>query len=182
MIEISEVLYQWQQGRSKTKIAESLGITRPTVRNYLKQATAAGLTTDSSPGEVATIALSVTAKVSGNKAAAPAIAAIAVHEERIKELLKERDITAKQIWRLLSEAGHCFSERSINRYVQQIAPSQPSVTVRLEVDPGTQVQVDFGQATLTFAGVRKRLWAFVMTLSYSRHRFVRFVEHQDIAT
>jgi len=57
MIEISEVLYQWQQGRSKTKIAESLGITRPTVRNYLKQATAAGLTTDSSPGEVATIAL-----------------------------------------------------------------------------------------------------------------------------
>lgn len=66
MIEISEVLYQWQQGRSKTKIAESLGITRPTVRNYLKQATAAGLTTDSSPAEVATIASSVTAKVSGN--------------------------------------------------------------------------------------------------------------------
>ena len=182
MIEISEVLYQWQQGRSKTKIAESLGITRPTVRNYLNQATAAGLTTDSSPGEVATIALSVTAKVSGNKTAAPAIAAIAVHEKRIKELLKERDMTAKQIWRLLSEAGHRFSERSINRYVQQIAPSQPTVTVRLEVDPGTQAQVDFGQATLTFAGVRKRLWAFVMTLSYSRHRFVRFVEHQDIAT
>ena len=26
MIEISEVLYQWQQGRSKTKIADSLGI------------------------------------------------------------------------------------------------------------------------------------------------------------
>lgn len=60
MIEISEVLYQWQQGRSKTKIGESLGISRPTVRNYLNQATAAGLTTDSSPGEVATIALSVT--------------------------------------------------------------------------------------------------------------------------
>ena len=104
MIEISEVLYQWQQGRSKTKIAESLGISRPTVRNYLNQATAAGLTTDSSPGEVATIALSVTAKVSSNKTAAPAIAAIAVHETRIKELLKERDMTAKQIWRLLSEA------------------------------------------------------------------------------
>lgn len=47
----------------------------------------------------------MTAKVSGNKATAPAIAAIAVHEERIKELLKERDMTAKQIWRLLSEAG-----------------------------------------------------------------------------
>jgi len=35
---------QWQQGRSKIKIAESLEITRPTVRNYLKLAVVAGLT------------------------------------------------------------------------------------------------------------------------------------------
>lgn len=182
MIEISEVLYQWQQGRGKSKIAESLGITRPTVRNYLKLAVAAGLTTDSSPDKVTAIALSVTAKVSGSKSAAPVLTAIAAHETQIKEWLKERDMTAKQIWRLLSESGHAFSERSINRYIQQVAPSSPAVTVRLEVDPGTQAQVDFGQATLTFAGVRKRLWAFVMTLSYSRHRFVRFVEHQDVAT
>lgn len=183
MIEISEVMYQWQQGRSKSKIAESLGITRPTVRNYLNLAIAAGLTTESSPGDVAVIALSITAKVSGIKSvSAPALDAIAVHEERIKELLAEPDMTAKQIWRLLSEAGHRFSERSINRYIQRVAPSKPAVTVRLEVDPGTQAQVDFGRATLSLGAVRKRLWAFVMTLSYSRHRFVRFVEHQDVAT
>lgn len=182
MIEISEVLYQWQQGRSKSKIAESLGITRPTVRNYLNLAVGCGLTTGSSPDEVTTIALSVAAKVSGSRSAAPVLTAIAAHETQIKEWLQERDMTAKQIWRLLTESGHSFSERSINRYIQQVAPSSPAVTVRLEVDPGTQAQVDFGQATLTFAGVRKRLWAFVMTLSYSRHRFVRFVEHQDVAT
>ena len=157
MIEISEVLYQWQQGRSKSKIAESLGITRPTVRNYLNQAVTAGLTVQSSPEEVAVITQAVTAKVSGSKAAAPALTAITVHEERIKEWLQERDMTAKQIWRLLSESGHCFSERSINRYIQRIAPSVPAVTVRLEVDPGTQGQVDFGQVTLNLAGVRKRL-------------------------
>lgn len=182
MIEISEVLYQWQQGRSKSRIAKSLGITRPTVRSYLNLAVASGLTAESSPDEVTALALAVTAKVSGAKAAAPALAAIAVHEEQIKTWLQERDMTAKQIWRLLSESGHCFSERSINRYIQKIAPSVPAVTVRLEVEPGTQGQVDFGQVTLNLAGVRKRLWAFVLTLSYSRHRFVRFVEHQDIAT
>ena len=55
MIEISEVLYQWQQGRNKSKIAESLGITRPTVRNYLKLAVAAGLSLQNSPGDVAAI-------------------------------------------------------------------------------------------------------------------------------
>lgn len=183
MIEISEVMYQWQQGRSKSKIAESLGITRPTVRNYLKLAMAAGLTPESSPGDVAVISLSVASRGTGKKSvSAPALEAISVHEERIKKLLAEPDMTAKQIWRLFSEAGHSFSERSINRYIQLVAPSVSAVTVRLEVDPGTQAQVDFGRATLTLGEERKRLWAFIMTLSYSRHRFVRFVEHQDVAT
>jgi hypothetical protein len=160
MIEISEVLYQWQQGRNKSKIAESLGISRPTLRNYLKLALAAGLKVGSTPEEAAAIALLVRAKVSGGRlVATPALEAISVYEERIKELLKEPDMTARQIWRLLCEAGCRFSERSINRYVQQLVPSEPAVTVRLEVDPGTQAQVDFGLATLTLDGARKRLWA-----------------------
>ena len=155
MIEISEVMYQWQQGRSKSKIAESLGITRPTVRSYLKLAVAAELTTESNPVEVAAIAVSLQTRVSGSTTvSAPALTAIAAHEERIKKLLAEPDMTAKQIWRLLGEAGHRFSERSLNRYIGQIAPSQPAVTVRLEVDPGTQGQVDFGQVTLTLDGKR----------------------------
>lgn len=56
------------------------------------------------------------------------------------------------------------------------------VTVRLETSPGEQAQVDFGQVTLNLGETRKRVWAFVMTLSYSRHRFVRFVERQDVQT
>jgi len=35
MIELSEVLYQWQKGQNITRIAASLGISRPTVRKYL---------------------------------------------------------------------------------------------------------------------------------------------------
>ena len=57
------------------------------------------------------------------------------------------------------------------------------MTVRLESAPGQQAQVDFGLAQVSFAdGQRRRLWVFLMTLSYSRHRFVRFVERQDVAT
>lgn len=183
MIEISEVLHQWQQGRSKTKISESLGIARPTLRKYLQLAMTAGLNALSSTTELAAIALSVQSIVAGNRTpAAPVRDEIAHHDERIRQLLEEPDITARQIWRLLTESGFCFSERSVNRYVRQIVPNAPAVTVRIEVPPGSQVQVDFGQVRLVLGGVRKRLWAFVMTLSYSRHRFVRFVEHQDVAT
>ena len=182
MIEISEVLYQWQQGRNKSKIAASLGITRPTLRKYLDMATAAGLTRVSSAEEVAAIALSVQASVTGGKTPAPARDAISVHHDWIKELLGEPDMTARQIWRLLSESGHLFSERSVNRYVKLVAPDQPNVTVRIEVPPGSQAQVDFGQVKLDIGGKRTKVWAFVLTLSYSRHRFVRFEERQDVAT
>lgn len=123
MIEISEVLYQWQQRRNKSQIAASLGITRPTLRKYLDLATAAGLTMVSSAEEVAAIALSVQASVAGGKAPAPARDAIAVHHDWIKELLTEPDMTARQVCRLLSESGHHFSERSVNRYVNLIAPA-----------------------------------------------------------
>lgn len=183
MIEISEVLYQWQQGRNKSAIAGSLGISRPTLRNYLKLALAAGLTVNSSSAEVAAIAGAVQAQVSGGKQQpAPAREALAAHEERIRQLLAEPDMTARQIWRLVTEAGYQGSERSVNRYVRQLVPEQPAVTVRLEVPPGSQAQVDFGQVTLTLGATRRRVWAFIMTLSYSRHRFVRFVERQDVAT
>jgi len=52
----------------------------------------------------------------------------------------------------------------------------------LEVEPGSQAQVDFGYVGMMVDPLTKRLrksWVFLMTLSYSRHRFVRFVFRQD---
>jgi transposase len=94
-------------------------------------------------------------------------------------------MTIKQVWRLLREDRPpiLVSYPSVKRFVHHhVAPKTPRTTVRLETPPGRQAQVDFGQVHLRIAGQRTRLWAFVMTLAYSRHRFVRFVEHQDIQT
>jgi len=59
------------------------------------------------------------------------------------------------------------------------------VTVRIETPPGDEAQVDFGYAGLMYDPTmqkKRKAWAFIMTLSYSRHRFVRFVFHQGIPT
>ncbi|MDO3380314.1 hypothetical protein [Geoalkalibacter halelectricus] len=40
--------------------------------------------------------------------------------------------------------------------------------------------VDFGSARVRFGETVRQLWVFVLTLSFSRHRFVRFVERQDL--
>ena len=184
MNDFAEVLYHWQKDQNKTQIAASLGISRPTVRKYLKIAQAAGLTKESDAAELARILCEI------KNAALPVSVSpgvvrrgIACHEQAITMWLDEPDMTAKQIKRLLAEKGELFSYTSIKRYVREIRPSSsPAVTVRLETDAGDQGQVDFGQVTLLLGEVKKKAWAFIMVLSYSRHRFVRFVERQDANT
>src|SRR4030066_236760 len=59
----------------------------------------------------------------------------------------------------------------------------PFVPVRIEVEAGSQAQVDLGYAGMMVdpaTGKLRRAWAFIMTLSFSRHRFVRFIFRSDV--
>ena len=184
MIEVAEVVYHWQKGQSKTQIAKSLGISRPTVRKYLKIAEDAGLTREADATATAKVVDALDKALNPSPANEGAVQqALAVYDENIKTWLSEPDMTAKQIWRLINELGNSFSYTSVKRYVRKLSPDMSrQVTIRLETPAGEQAQVDFGQVTLTFGEIRKRVWAFIMTLAFSRHRFVRFVERQDTAT
>jgi transposase len=183
--EINEVLYQWQQGHSKSAISRRLGMSRPTVRRHISAAVQLGLSTVSSPSEVASISFELQERLSRSRGNdAPAREDISALEAQIVAFIGQPDMTIRQMWRLFQGQGHTFSESSLKRYIRQThsAVSAP-VTIRMETEPGQQAQVDFGQMKVTFAdGSTKRLWAFVMSLSYSRHRFVRFVQRQDITT
>jgi len=146
MIELSEVLYQWQKGQNITRIAASLGISRPTVRKYLNVAIAAGLSqqedlpaTEHVLNEIANAARPVSSPVGAVQQA------ISQFETIISAWLSEPDMTATQICRLLKERGQIFSYSSVKRYVRNLKPdvSRP-VTVRLETGAGEQGQVDFG--------------------------------------
>ena len=53
MNDFAEVLFHWQKGQNNSKIAASLGISRPTVRKYLEIAQATGLTKESGPDDLA---------------------------------------------------------------------------------------------------------------------------------
>ena len=62
-------------------------------------------------------------------------------------------------------------------------PRQPRATVRFETDPGEQAQVDWGSFAYEGQDGRKhRLWAFVMVLGWSRAIYVEFVRRADVAT
>ena len=60
---------------------------------------------------------------------------------------------------------------------------QVQATVRFETEPGEQAQVDWGSfAYVDERGRKRRMWAFVMVLSWSRAIYVEFVRRADTAS
>jgi transposase len=188
MNEVVEIIYQWHQGGSLKGIPRSLGVDRDTVRKYVRLAQQAGVHRDQPFPEEAELVRRLQAiQDSGDPRETPAQDLIAPHRDWIASLLGKEEIEAKQVWRLFLEKtglkiGYCTMKRYLRSQFQWGAPP---VTVRMEVEPGTQAQVDFGYVGLMgdpSLGKKRKAWAFVMTLSYSRHRFVWFVFRQDVAT
>lgn len=182
MIEIDELLYRWQQGHSISQIARSLGQSRQTVRKYLRLAEKHGATVDGDQAQRTRVLADLKAKEAPSSAIpSQGQRRLAPYQEQIRLWLSEPDMTMKQIWRLLRERGVKLSYPSVKRYIRSsVAPATPKVTVRLETPPGQQAQVDFGKIRVQLGETPRALWVFVMTLSFSRHRFVRFVERQDL--
>ena len=181
MIEVKEVLYQWQRGTSKIGIARSLGMSRNTVKRMIKQARLLGLGQE----EEAVVLARLQAKYAKRgRGAGEAQALIASQHGQIVEWLAMPDMTVRQMVRLFKKQDQQISESSLRRYLRAAnLSSSTKPTVHLEMTPGEQAQVDFGYVGYMWdpATQRKRkTYAFVMLLAYSRYRFVRFVFQQDM--
>ena len=191
MNEIVEMVYQWHQGKSIQGIERSFGTDRKTIRKYVRLAQAVGVCRGKPFPEGAQLIGRMKSLGDGKMLRklpkTPATELIAAHREWIEEKLQDSQMTAKQVWRLLREekgirTGYCTVKRYLRAEFEfGVAP----VTVRLEVAPGSQAQVDFGYVGMMVDPLTKKLrktWVFLMPLSYSRHRFVRFVFRQDVST
>jgi transposase len=85
--------------------------------------------------------------------------------------------------RMLHERGFPGSVVQLRRVVRKLRPSRREVFLRLQALPGEAAQVDwadFGEVTLGRA--KRRLSAFVLTLSYSRLSYVEFFFDQTLAS
>lgn len=188
MIEIEEVLYQWLKGVSIKGICRSLNISRNTVRKAIAQAQELGLSLQSRTEEIEELRSLLSAGTNNSKPAsfrAPAQHYLATHHQQIEQWYQLPYMTAVQMVRLFREQDIRISETSLRRYIAQHFPPLPKSTVHLETVPGRQAQVDFCAAGMMIDPLTQKLrkaYGFVMSLSHSRHRFVRFVFSQDVAT
>ena len=186
--DIAEILVHWQAGRSLRQIAHSLGVDRNTVRKYVVLAISLGYQQASprlSQQEWSVILQQQAAPFADPASRSLVFVEIARYHEEIAAGLAHNHATT--IWqRLRDERGLQASRRSFYRYLEAHFPEhgkQAQLTVRRDDPPaGQEAQVDFGYLGVwsdPISGKKRKLWAFCMVLSYSRHMFISVVSRID---
>ena len=89
-------------------------------------------------------------------------------------------LSAQRIYQdLVCDHGFTGSYHAVKRFVRQLRQTQPIPFVRMEVEPGAEAQVDFGQgAWVMVEGKRKRPHLFRVVLSHSRKGYSEVVWRQ----
>ena len=148
-------------GRSIRGIARELGVSRNSVRRYLR-----------SPG------------VPKEKPRRRRASKLDPYTDHIDTRLSESLDNCVVLLRELRALGYNGGYTILKDYVQpRRRRRQPKATVRFETDPGEQAQVDWGSLVyIDEDGRKRRMWAFVMVLSWSRSIYVEFVRRADVAT
>jgi hypothetical protein len=187
MIEVSEILYRLNKGMFKRQICRSLGVSRNTIRQIEKQAEGLGFKKGISGDEdIAEISKKIM-EARKNKPKNPngIQMLLSKRHKQIEAWLEQPYMTIIQVMRLLAENGQIVSETSLRRYINNNFIKACNSTVHLETKPAKQAQVDYGYVGMMLDPVLNKLrrtYAFIMTLSHSRHRFVYFVFKQDVAS
>ncbi len=91
-------------------------------------------------------------------------------------LAKYPRLRASRLWAMVRARGYDGSKSGFRAIVGRLRPQRVAEAyLRRSVLPGQEAQVDWAHfGTITMGRARRELFAFVMVLSYSRFRFVRF--------
>jgi transposase len=183
VLDIREMLRQMRLGASDRGIAKAMRASRNTVRKYRTWAKEQGLLSGELPPTDRMLAL---LQATMPEVPPPAADSSVEPHRQVVEAWRERGLEAQAIHQKLVK-DHAFrgSYSAVWRFVQDLEAGQPAATVRIEVAPGEEAQVDFGYVGKLLdlrTGQWRRAWAFVMTLSFSRHMYIEFVFDQSVET
>jgi len=181
-MDIREILRRLRKGQSDRAVAQALGIDRKTVGRYRNWAAEQELL----EGRLPPLSdLHQLVNETLNTALPPQnVSSVERYREQVEKLRRD-NVEIAAIHERLQERGYSGSYASVHRFVRQLEPVTPDVTVRVETRPGEEAQVDFGYAGRMIdpdTGELRKTWAFVMTLSWSRHQYVEFVFDQKVET
>lgn len=182
-LDVRELMRRLRAGESHRAIARDLGVARKTVTKYRDVAREEGfLEGPLPPAQELDRCLVERMPESG----LPRQEFKAGPYREVVEDLRRRGVEVMALFqRLRDDHGFAGSYSGVLRYVRHLEGMNPTGFVRLEVTPGEEAQVDFGSAGEMVdprTGEIRKAWAFVMTLSWSRHQYSTFVFDQKLGT
>jgi transposase len=188
--DIKEILVHWDAGEPVSVIARTLGYSRPTVRKYIHAVQRVGLVRGSrrhSEAQWEHLAHAAISQVAQPRPRGVVTAHVAAYHTYIAQRIDT--VRVSVLYQRLRDEHHlAASWGSFYRYVRAQWPDRvrraPRVTVRLDdPPPGNEAQVDFFYVGPWFdpeVQRTRRLYAFLMTLSASRHQFLYPVLAEDL--
>jgi transposase len=181
--QVQDIVHRLRKDQSVRSIARDLGCGRETVGRYRRIAQENGFLCAEQPlasqEDISAATASLFTRRLSNVSTVEPFRAV------VEDML-EKDREARAIHRRLCRShNYTGSYGSVLRFVRKLRPLVPEAVVRIETEPGKQAQVDFGTVGKMWDTVTKRervAYCFVMTVSWSRHAYVRFVFSQRIPT
>lgn len=185
IMDILGLLQHMRAGDSDREISRVLKVHRKTVKKYRQWANNYQLLEVEKLPPLETIQNWLDVAF-GQKRPSHMVSSVEPFRAEVEQWLEE-NLTIKAIYIRLQHRDYPGSYGSVRRFVNRIKAdnTQPNITVRVERPPGDEAQVDFGYAGTLYdeeSGREQRAWAFVMTLSWSRHQYVEFVTNQRLET
>jgi len=159
-----------------------MGVSRPTVHKYHELAKREGYLEKESgiPDEETLV------KVLGPGPKPPRIVSSLEPYGEVVEKLWKQGIEKVAIWQRLRDSyGYQGSYSAVRRYLAHLETEPGEAYVRIQTAAGEEMQVDFGAVGQLFdpgSGRIRPAYAFVATLSYSRHQYVELVFDQKVVT
>lgn len=103
--------------------------------------------------------------------------------EYLRKRMDEGVWNAHKLYGEIRARGYAGSETQVRGWMHPLRAARAAqATVRFETEPGQQAQVDWGHfGTIQHHGRQMRLYAFVMTLGWSRAMYVEFATSADEA-
>src|SRR6266508_4404765 len=186
LVQVVEVLRRWQAKETVRAIARGMGLSRNSVRKYLREAEKLGLTAGGfQPSDEQILQLSGLSYSAPAARAAPKTTELKPYRDQIGHWIEKEHCQLTRVAELLAQHGAIVSYNTLRRYVQAegLAPTQRDTVRMADTAPGEVAQFDFGQLGLLpdpATGKRKLVWALNIVLVYSRHMFVWPLSQQTL--
>jgi len=152
------------EGRSRRCVALELGVSRNTVRKYLR--------------------VSEPRRIEKGPRARPALERVATRLEELMEdwssrTTRKQRVTGTRLHRALIEEGYGVGVTTVRTWLREWRRQRAEVYIPLVHRAGEEAQVDFFEVTVDVLGFRRTAWKFLMRLPYSGKDFIWIYDRCD---